>query len=101
MSETARLQAEIRRLQAILDDNGIDYEPEQFGPPDRPMMGPPTRFEHSMHLQIQNMARRFSEWVPNIYSSQERQTADMKFMDGEQWASPLRIRLPDSFAVKS
>lgn len=89
MNEVWRLQAEIRRLQAILDDNDIDYEPEQFGPPDRPEMGPPTQFEHLMHLQIKNMAKRFAEWAPNIYGGKYPETAN-----------PLRMRLPIDFTVK-
>ncbi len=95
MSEIWQLQKEIYRLQAILEDNGIDYEPEQFGAPDRPFTGPPTLCEHLSNVFIQRMARRFTATLPLIYDERERQQDDMRFASGDKWSVRVRIKQPD------
>ena len=97
MSETEELKAAIRRLQEILDENGISYELEAFGPPDRPQFGPPTMLEHMARLA-------FKRSVEAFIADNGRMKRDLGFFQGREWSkiSPmLRVRLPIDFTVRS
>lgn len=92
MSEVEELRAEVRRLQDLLDENGISYELEQFGPPDRPQFGPPTRLEYLTQVMFKRSVDAFLE-------DQERMARDLEFFSGKEWPTSLRVRLPAEYKV--
>jgi hypothetical protein len=98
MSEIDQLRREVLRLEAILDEHGIDHEPEQFGPPGRPMMGPPTLMEHSTQVVV-------GRWMRLVAAQLSK---DVKDFGGTVWpggplvkdGGTLRVRAPVNFTVR-
>lgn len=88
--DTDLLRKEILRLQAVLDHHGIDYEPEEFGPP--------TLLEYHTGVEINRMASRFARVsiMADAQLVQERnlEVQERNFASGTQWTASLLVRLP-------
>lgn len=92
--DPAELRAEIARLRALLDDHGIDPDPE---PPSPPQYWVLTRAE----WQFQRM---FAATTRDLVEGHARYVTDVGFWEGDQWLRPgttLRVRMPNKFTVNN
>lgn len=94
MSDIDQLRKEILRLEAILDEHGIDHEPEQFGPPGRPMMGPPTRIEYATQVTVNRLVDVVEAQLLGPSPLRDKLSRDYAGI-----GSTPRVRLPVDFTV--
>lgn len=94
------LRKEILRLQAILDHHGIDYEPEEFGPPDRPLMGPPTLYDHIMALTLKGLSSQIAKSILSEDVARAFVVRDVSFSSDTRWPTSLRVHLPVDYDVR-